>query len=160
MKHIKGNLIDLAEEGKFNIIIHGCNCFCTMGRGIAKEIKDRYPSAYSIDCDTTVGDRSKLGGFTWVSVLDPNKIHFPFIIVNAYIQYDYKGNGVRCDYNAITSIFNGILSKFEPIYNQPRIGYPLIGAGLAKGDWNIISKIINKAFVGFDHTLVTLDNQG
>jgi len=29
-----------------HIIVHGCNCFCTMGAGIAKTIKELYPSAY------------------------------------------------------------------------------------------------------------------
>ena len=44
--HAKGNLIDMAEAGKFHIIVHGCNCFNTMGSGIAKEIRNRYPRAY------------------------------------------------------------------------------------------------------------------
>ena len=35
-----------------------------------------------------------------------------------------------------------------------RIGYPLIGAGLAKGDWQVISKIIEEELEGEDHTLV------
>lgn len=35
---IDGNLITLALEGKFDIITHGCNCFCTMGAGIAPQI--------------------------------------------------------------------------------------------------------------------------
>ena len=35
MKIIKGNLISLALAGEFEVIIHGCNCFCTMGAGIA-----------------------------------------------------------------------------------------------------------------------------
>lgn len=32
---IKGDLIELAKQGKFDVITHGCNCFCTMGAGIA-----------------------------------------------------------------------------------------------------------------------------
>jgi hypothetical protein len=35
-----------------------------------------------------------------------------------------------------------------------RIGYPKIGAGLAKGDWSVISAIIDEELVGQDHTLV------
>ena len=35
IKYIKGDLIKLAQKGKFDIIAHGCNCFCTMGAGIA-----------------------------------------------------------------------------------------------------------------------------
>ena len=32
--------------------------------------------------------------------------------------------------------------------------YPLIGAGLTGGDWNIISKIIDEELIDVDHTLV------
>ena len=42
MKHIvQGNLIALADAGQIDVLIHGCNCFCTMGAGIAKDIKSR-----------------------------------------------------------------------------------------------------------------------
>ena len=37
-----------------------------------------------------------------------------------------------------------------------RIGYPKIGAGLAGGDWTIISKIIDEELKDIDHTLVEL----
>lgn len=36
MKTIQGNFIHLAQNGEFDLIVHGCNCFCTMGAGIAK----------------------------------------------------------------------------------------------------------------------------
>ena len=31
MKTIKGNLITMAKEGKFDVIVHGCNCYHVMG---------------------------------------------------------------------------------------------------------------------------------
>jgi hypothetical protein len=39
-------------------------------------------------------------------------------------------------------------------FSGSMIAYPKIGAGLAKGDWNIISSIIEEELVGEDHTLV------
>jgi len=39
MKIIQGNLIHLARGGESDLIVHGCNCFCTLGAGIAKGIK-------------------------------------------------------------------------------------------------------------------------
>lgn len=33
MKYILGNLIQLADQGNFDVIIHGCNAFTTMGGG-------------------------------------------------------------------------------------------------------------------------------
>ena len=35
-----------------------------------------------------------------------------------------------------------------------RIGYPRIGAGLAKGDWPTIAAIVDEELAGEDHTLV------
>ena len=35
-----------------------------------------------------------------------------------------------------------------------RIGYPMIGAGLAGGDWMMISRIISEELDGENHTLV------
>lgn len=31
LKHVKGNLLNLAEAGQFDIVVQGCNCFNTMG---------------------------------------------------------------------------------------------------------------------------------
>lgn len=41
MNSIKGDLIKLAIDSEFDLIIHGCNGFCTMGAGIAKTIKQK-----------------------------------------------------------------------------------------------------------------------
>lgn len=47
MNQITGDLLDLAEQGHFDVILHGCNCQCTMGAGIALAIKRRFPEAVS-----------------------------------------------------------------------------------------------------------------
>jgi len=47
-----GDLLDLASNGELDVIIHGCNCFNTMGAGIAKLIKSRWPEAYQADLST------------------------------------------------------------------------------------------------------------
>lgn len=147
MKIIKGDLIKLALNGRFDVIIHGCNCFCTMGAGIAKAIKEEFFEAYQADKKTIAKSQSKLGTYSYANVIrNKNKI----TIVNAYTQYDYKGIGVLIDYDAITKVFKKIKIDFP----QKKIAYPKIGAGLAKGDWNIISKIIIKELKGEDHTLI------
>lgn len=45
MNIVHGDLIQLALAGQFDVIIHGCNCFCTMGAGIAKAIRQEFPEA-------------------------------------------------------------------------------------------------------------------
>ena len=61
MKIIKGDLLKLALEGKFDVITHGCNCFNTMGAGIARQIAIEFPEAAIADNYTKRGDKSKLG---------------------------------------------------------------------------------------------------
>ena len=154
---LKGNLVDFAEQGKFDVIVHGCNCFHTMGAGIAKEIATRYPDAYLIDKQyTDKGDRIKLGGYTNVLVTAPNGNKFT--IVNAYTQYYYgrpkKGTGPVVDYTALETAFRTIATNYKHL----RIGYPKIGAGLAGGDWLIIEAIINKELTNcIYHELVIIN---
>ena len=61
MKIITGDLVKMAVDGKFDAIFHGCNCFHTMGSGIAKQIRVVFPEAYEADLATQHADVSKLG---------------------------------------------------------------------------------------------------
>lgn len=147
MKTQTGDLIQLAMEGQFDVIIHGCNCFCTMGAGIARQIKDAFPQAEIADLKTPRGDKNKLG--TYSSALISHKGHH-FSVINAYTQYHFAGDGVLVDYEAVQKIFAQIKKDFS----GQRIAYPKIGAGLAKGDWLVISKVIDQELRGENHTLV------
>ena len=118
-----------------------------MGAGIAKTIKAKFPEAYRADCETTKAERTKLGTFSAATVETKNG---PLTIVNGYTQFHWRGKGILADYDAIRSVMKGVKDQFS----GQRIGYPLIGAGLAKGDWDIIGQIIDKELDGEDHTLV------
>lgn len=148
MNVIKGDLIELLLNGEFNVIVHGCNCFCTMGAGIAKQIKKRFPRVYESDLQTIRGDKNKLGNIRIIKYKN-------FDIINAYTQYNYINitNRINVDYDAIRSCFKQI-KKFYSKYNNIKIGYPLIGCGLAGGNWNIVRKIINEELKGMNHSLV------
>jgi len=148
MKQLDGNLLDMAENGDFDVIIHGCNCFNTMGAGIADQIRKRYPGAYLADCTTTKGNYEKLGNFT--SYVQPMSNGNMFVIINAYTQFGFSSKKMNVDYRAIQSVMRTI----NKIYAGKRIGYPMIGAGLAGGDWGIISKIIDIELTDVDHTLI------
>ena len=58
--------------------------------------------------------------------------------------------GTLVDYEAVKSVFRQIKTDFAGL----RIGYSAIGAGLARGDWDIISIIIKAELQGEDHTFV------
>ena len=83
MKTIKGDLIKLAKDDNFDVIVHGCNCLHIMGAGIAKQIKHHFPSAYLADLKTPYHDQSKLGTISYTTVkTNSNK---PLVVVNGYI---------------------------------------------------------------------------
>jgi len=147
MEILKGDLIQLALAGRFDVIIHGCNCFCTMGAGIAKKIQNTFPEAYEADLNTPMGDKKKLGTYSLACIKRDNTV---FTIVNGYTQYNFSGQGPLVDYRAVQDLFARIKNNFT----HQRIGYPKIGAGLAKGDWKVISGIIDKELQGEDHALV------
>lgn len=148
MKEIDGDLIKLAKEGNFDYIAHGCNCFCTMGAGIAKQIKEQFPIAYTMDLATKKGDIKKLGNYTTTAD------HYAFTIINAYTQYRYGTEKRQLDYEALTLI----LRKINYEYPGKTIGLPKIGCNLAGGDWNIVKQIIEKELKDMDVTIVYYKN--
>ncbi|HSI62007.1 MAG TPA: macro domain-containing protein [Candidatus Saccharimonadia bacterium] len=138
-----GDLIAMANAGQFDVIVHGCNCFCTMGAGIAKQIKTVFPAAFEADCRTSKGDRIKLGTCSYATV---NSV----TVVNAYTQYDWRGAGQKADYEAIRSCLRTVAKGFP----TSRIGLPQIGAGLAGGDWLTILGIIQEELGALNATVV------
>ena len=158
MKEIEGDLIALAKEGKFNLIIHGCNCQNVMGSGIAKSIRVEFPEAYKADLKTIKGDFNKLGNYTYA---DYRFLHSPkepicFRILNCYTQYEYGTNKQNLDYEALTLC----LRKINHNFPKRKIGLPKIGAGLGKGDWPTIKKIIEKELCDMDVTIVNFVSYG
>lgn len=133
---IEGDLITLFEQEILDVIAHGCNCQCTMGSGIARKIRDKYPEVYNLDLRTEKGDINKLGNYTTAEINRTNK---PGKIYNLYTQYNY-GND-----DALYLIYPAIelaLRKMIFLEKDKKIGLPQIGCKQAGGDWNIVKKMI------------------
>jgi O-acetyl-ADP-ribose deacetylase (regulator of RNase III) len=137
LKHAKGNLLDLAEAGEFDVIFHGANCFNTMGGGIAREIRERYPEVAIVDSKTVSGDYNKLGNWTNETVIRKNG-SVEFIVLNCYTQYNMSRGHDVFEYAA----FQLILQKIEKQYGDQRLGLPYIGTGLAGGNKERIMAMI------------------
>lgn len=135
---VSGNLLKSDDD----VIIHGCNCFNKMAKGIAGQISRKYPGAMLADLQTIKGDHKKLGTYTmWTG---KNIVHDKQItIINAYTQYRYGNYDIYVEYSAITEVMKKIKEEFRP---QLSIGMNKIGTGLAGGDWNVIKKILNDVF--------------
>lgn len=149
MKEIQGNLITLAQEGHFDVIIHGCNCHCTMGAGIARQIAKHFPEAWAADLRTIPGDRSKLGTYSSAWCSDGSSSRF-FYVVNAYTQFDF-GGPCPLDMWALRQSLTLVAANFS----NKRFGIPRIGAGLGGGNWTEIREIIEAVFTNEDLTIVS-----
>ena len=140
-------LSTLTLQGRFEVIVHGCNCFCTMGGGIARVIQEEFPEAYAADLVTIKGDRNKLGDFSVATVnrkagKSPSSTATPSSTSTAKMSW------------SITMPSADSLPRSKKQFSGKRIGYPKIGAGLGGGDWDRISAIIDEELAGEDHSLV------
>jgi O-acetyl-ADP-ribose deacetylase (regulator of RNase III) len=143
---VSGDLLEMAANGQFDVIVHGCNRQRTMGAGIAKQIKVRFPEAFDADLASPLGS-AKLGTISYAVV---QLARHQLVVVNGYTQATWRGAGVKVDYDALRSVMRHVKSNFS----GKRIGYPKIGAGLAGGDWSVIEKIMDDELAEEDHALV------
>lgn len=156
-KEISGDLILLAKAGKFDMITHGCNCFYTMGAGIAVSMKEHFDcDRFKMEAFIYRGDINKLGTIDYKLIdLFLNDKSNKLIVINSYTQYKYGSNHMGgdknpVDYEAITLCMRKINHRFA----GGHIGLPKIGAGLAGGDWNRIKTIIQEELRDCDVTVV------
>jgi O-acetyl-ADP-ribose deacetylase (regulator of RNase III) len=140
------NVLDIPE----GIIVHGCNSHGVMGSGIALEIKNRFPEVFAEyrRVYEEQGNVLHLGQIIPVQVADKKWI------INAITQKDYgRVNKNRyASYDAIATVFEnvnefaigrgGVFDQHDDTWN---VCFPKIGAGLAQGNWNIISSIIDES---------------
>ena len=167
INYVEGDLIKLAKVGKFDVIVHGCNCLSTMGAGIAPQM------AAAFGCDKFEMEMwgpsiDKLGNIDYKTFLleknntftidlgegNPDK-GTELVVVNAYTQYSYGRNhsdGVAqpFDYEAFTIC----MRKLNRVFRGNHIGMGKIGSGLAGGDWNRIENIISTELIDCEVTIV------
>lgn len=157
---LKGDLLDAFVAGEVDSIVHGANCWCQFGAGIALQIKQQFPDAYKEDQFTISGDKRKMGMFTF----SQNSYG---IIFNAYTQYDYGTSKKQFDEDAFRkslekikyfiidkemdtcSTFKGSLKDVKVEHNIKSLGMARrIGAGFAGGNMEVNLQIIKDVFEG------------
>jgi O-acetyl-ADP-ribose deacetylase (regulator of RNase III) len=135
---ISGNLLTLAAEGKFDWVLHGCNCHHTFGSGIARSIAEKWPAAAAADRKTPYGDRRKLGASTNALITTEAR---PFYVVNVYTQFGVSSEKDQFEYEAFERYLVK-LARRTKLMPKVQIGMPYIGSGRANGDWQRIEKLI------------------
>lgn len=85
------NIIGDLFSTEYDVIAHQVNCTGTMGSGVAKQVRERYPEAYKVYHQQCVGDYnaifmdSALLGMTTVVKCSEK------YIANMFAQYTYRG---------------------------------------------------------------------
>lgn len=131
------------NAGVQTVILHGCNCFHTMGAGIAKYLSEVYPQVYTSDVLQTIkGDKEKLGSYSTAVI--HNNLH----VLNCYTQYGFRRShsSIAVEYWAIKKC----LQKVAIQYHDWEIRMPRIGCGLAGGEWDIVKDIIQEVLIDID----------
>lgn len=160
---LKGNLITRAQEGEFDVIGHGCNCFCTMGSGIAPQMHKAFqcnnPEIFPLENVKYKGDIRKLGQIE--ARTRPRKFwdeqSGELIVVNMYTQFHYyhpSKYGHPLDDDAIRLCFR----KMGHLYPNKVVAFPgMIGCGLAGGESKEILEMIEDEMPRCDVRIVFLD---
>lgn len=135
MKYIKGNLLDI-EKG---ILVHQVNTLGIMGAGIALQIKRKWPILYDGYKEICEKNLFKIGD-VWFYTEDL-RINPDLVIANLFGQ-KYLGKGAT-----IIDAYHLALPEIQKYSDKIRlpIYFPYkIGCGLAGGDWNVVSNLIEK----------------
>lgn len=149
-----GNIL----ETDCRFILHGCNAKGVMGAGLAKVIRNKYPMAYQVYRDAFNKNGLTPGNSIWVNC-------GKHVIINGITQNGYGRGGVFVDYDAVARVMQDIEAQHEMAYDymdneiEPikEVAMPLIGCGLAGGDWSRIVEIIEENLHKVKPVIYTLD---
>lgn len=157
---IQGNLVELVSEGKFDVVLHGCNCFNIMKNGLSLHLSSRFPNIEKADNQTKRGDHSKLGTYSYSVETKPNGT--PFVILNCYTQYNYGVMHYRnkdgFDYDAFERLLTAIRARFSG--RSLTFCYPLIACDRGNAKLERILELLDIYLQGEDHTLILFNEEG
>lgn len=132
--------IDMFKQ-ECDAYIHQCNCFHTMGGGIAVRVKANYPEAYAADCKTKMGDYKKLGTFSSAQGKKDGRW-----IYNMYSQFSMGFGNRHTNYEAFYEGLCAIKSNAIAL-GLKTIAVPRnMGCTLGGGNWSICEKMIEVVF--------------
>jgi len=118
------------------IICHQVNCQGVMGKGLALQIRNKYPNvytAYKDYCASYADDKDHLLGQVQLIGVGPSDDLF---VCNVFGQLGYGRDKRYTDYGAVTRAFRALAGILARLEERPKVYIPyLMGCGLAGGDW-------------------------
>ena len=159
---VEGDILGLQR----GILVHGCNCHGVMGGGIAKLIRNKWPSVYLAykyryeDSGLFLGDTISVSQDSLGEVDSSDELRAAtrkhiqsftlelpskLVVVNAMTQYDFGRDPevVYVDYDALEAAFGRVRLLARDL--KLPVHFPMIGCGLANGKWEEVSARIERA---------------
>lgn len=160
IKYKVGDMVESYRLGILDAYAQQCNCFCRQGKGIAPLLCKVNPLVRDVDNATTEGDRNKLGTYTVARGKG-----YGSDLYNIYGQYHWskfkEAPNRNTNYEALREGLTAVKEDLSSSNNNPKtLGIPLIGCGLAGGDWKGVVKPMIKGIFensGIDVTVFVLE---
>lgn len=157
IKIIEGDIFTCDADA----ILHQVNCQGVMGSGVAKQVREKFPTVfkhYKARCDEdkkfkiqTGSTRSNLLGLAQICYKEDylaGQVKDTQVIVNLFAQdnYGYDG-GCYTDYEALHSCLQTVNEQFS----GKKVAIPyLMSCHRGGGDWALVSKIIEETLTNCD----------
>lgn len=148
-KEVEGDLIKMAQDFEFDVIVHGINCFNSQDYGLSLKMAQAFHTTnYRLEAPLYKGEINKLGQIEYSTFHDKGK---EIIVVNCYVQYAPPGKGIlsNLNYHALKLCLHKINFKWRGL----RIGLPIIGG--VKRD--LVKSLIKNNLSNCDVTVVNYD---
>lgn len=133
---------DLLSSGAL-FICHQVNCQGEMRSGVAKQIREKWPKVYEEYkkiCDLVEDKSILLGIYTFCYMSSEDTV-----VINMFSQNRYGYDGKR--YTNLRALKHCLCRVAADVPKGARIAMPYkIGCGLGGADWNVVYKMIEKAF--------------
>ncbi len=152
----------LTVEG--GVICQQVNCMGKMGKGIAKDIRAKWPKVYTeYQKQLTLTNEN-----TWEMLGDSQLVEVgrgaKLFVANLFAQYDYGTDYRRTEYGSLIRALDGLkyeLQMFRYGYlGDLDIFFPYkMGCVNGGGDWDIVGSIIRKSFAHSSHNVYICCNE-
>ena len=138
-----GDILTPNTSARGVVVCHQVNCRGVMGAGLAKQVRQMYPGAYTLykeKCAEIKQGKGGLGDVQFCYYLSQSG----YIIANIFGQDGYGHSKRFTDYDALRKAFTEIAQTFPN--HTIRIPYKM-GCGLGGGSWPKVLRIIEEALV-------------
>lgn len=142
----EGNVFDSDAD----IICHQVNCQGVMGSGVAKEVRERYPSAYEQYKQLCDAHKEYTAGLLGTAQIVSADGAFSRYIANCFGQDKYGYDGAQ--YTSVGALMEAFIHVAEVARkNHLKVAMPYkIGCCRGGADWDTVMKIINVTFHDID----------